>query len=288
MATPRDPVEPAAPTGTTDERAHTSTEPAVSDSGYTENTTGSPGSQDQLPAGEEEARPSRDSRSEETDEAQGDNEQDTNSPTTAPPDNTPTDDDPENTEDEDASQTTAPDGEEQEAADGEHIATDSGNAATLGGRTTSLPIRTSSTEAGPEPEGTSTQPGSESSSTPRRRTSSRSTRQFVSPDGQLVSLESIMFPRRSSSIRQSTSHQSPSSRRRSLHQPLSPPQERWERPDGSRQETPEFVLPRWQPDAEVTLCPICNTQFSIWVRKHHCRYVFHVILNRCLQRLMIY
>lgn len=35
----------------------------------------------------------------------------------------------------------------------------------------------------------------------------------------------------------------------------------------------EFVLPRWQPDAEVTYCPICHTQFSIFVRKHHCRYV---------------
>lgn len=33
----------------------------------------------------------------------------------------------------------------------------------------------------------------------------------------------------------------------------------------------DFVLPRWQPDVEVTLCPICHTQFSIFVRKHHCR-----------------
>lgn len=36
---------------------------------------------------------------------------------------------------------------------------------------------------------------------------------------------------------------------------------------------PEFALPRWQPDAEVTYCPICRTQFSFFVRKHHCRYV---------------
>ena len=36
---------------------------------------------------------------------------------------------------------------------------------------------------------------------------------------------------------------------------------------------PEVVLPRWQPDSEVTYCPICGTQFSIFVRKHHCRYV---------------
>lgn len=34
-----------------------------------------------------------------------------------------------------------------------------------------------------------------------------------------------------------------------------------------------FILPRWQPDAEVTLCPICRTQFSFFVRKHHCRFV---------------
>lgn len=33
----------------------------------------------------------------------------------------------------------------------------------------------------------------------------------------------------------------------------------------------EFALPRWQPDGEVTYCPICRTQFSIFVRKHHCR-----------------
>lgn len=36
---------------------------------------------------------------------------------------------------------------------------------------------------------------------------------------------------------------------------------------------PEFVVPRWQPDAEVTYCPICQSQFNIFVRKHHCRYV---------------
>lgn len=33
----------------------------------------------------------------------------------------------------------------------------------------------------------------------------------------------------------------------------------------------EVALPRWQPDSEVTYCPICGTQFSIFVRKHHCR-----------------
>jgi hypothetical protein len=33
----------------------------------------------------------------------------------------------------------------------------------------------------------------------------------------------------------------------------------------------DIILPRWQPDAEVTYCPICRTQFSFFVRKHHCR-----------------
>lgn len=35
----------------------------------------------------------------------------------------------------------------------------------------------------------------------------------------------------------------------------------------------EVILPRWQPDAEVTYCPICRTQFNFFFRKHHCRQV---------------
>ena len=45
------------------------------------------------------------------------------------------------------------------------------------------------------------------------------------------------------------------------------------RPRDAVTATPEFALPRWQPDAEVTYCPICRAQFSFFVRKHHCRYV---------------
>lgn len=39
--------------------------------------------------------------------------------------------------------------------------------------------------------------------------------------------------------------------------------------------------PRWQPDAEVTICPICHTQFSIFVRKHHCRKCGRVVCASC-------
>ncbi|RDA89728.1 hypothetical protein CP533_6851 [Ophiocordyceps camponoti-saundersi (nom. inval.)] len=45
--------------------------------------------------------------------------------------------------------------------------------------------------------------------------------------------------------------------------------------------SPEVALPRWQPDAEVTYCPICNAQFSIFVRKHHCRKCGRVVCNSC-------
>ncbi|KAL2165255.1 hypothetical protein VTH06DRAFT_552 [Thermothelomyces fergusii] len=43
----------------------------------------------------------------------------------------------------------------------------------------------------------------------------------------------------------------------------------------------EVVLPRWQPDSEQTYCPICGTQFSIFVRKHHCRKCGRVVCNAC-------
>jgi hypothetical protein len=36
------------------------------------------------------------------------------------------------------------------------------------------------------------------------------------------------------------------------------------RPAPATPPPPEVVLPRWQPDAEVTLCPICGTQFSMF------------------------
>ncbi|KAH7364334.1 FYVE zinc finger-domain-containing protein [Rhexocercosporidium sp. MPI-PUGE-AT-0058] len=43
----------------------------------------------------------------------------------------------------------------------------------------------------------------------------------------------------------------------------------------------QFVVPKWQPDATVTLCPICRTQFSFFVRKHHCRKCGRVVCGSC-------
>ncbi|PKX90366.1 phosphatidylinositol-3-phosphate-binding ubiquitin-protein ligase [Aspergillus novofumigatus IBT 16806] len=43
----------------------------------------------------------------------------------------------------------------------------------------------------------------------------------------------------------------------------------------------EYIRPRWQPDSEVTNCPICGTTFSFWYRKHHCRKCGRVVCAAC-------
>lgn len=42
-------------------------------------------------------------------------------------------------------------------------------------------------------------------------------------------------------------------------------------PPQSRRES-DLVLPPWQPDAQVSQCPVCSRHFTFLFRKHHCRY----------------
>ena len=59
----------------------------------------------------------------------------------------------------------------------------------------------------------------------------------------------------------------------------------------------DIVLPPWQPDHEVTHCPVCGRYFTFLFRKHHCRYVCLVLgllaagslrfgYNACLLRVV--
>lgn len=50
---------------------------------------------------------------------------------------------------------------------------------------------------------------------------------------------------------------------------------------GEQGEMDGLTLPRWQPDAEVSECPICGTAFSFWYRKHHCRKCGRVVCAAC-------
>ena len=43
----------------------------------------------------------------------------------------------------------------------------------------------------------------------------------------------------------------------------------------------EITLPRWEPDAGVSKCPICGTTFGFWYRKHHCRKCGRVVCANC-------
>ena len=43
----------------------------------------------------------------------------------------------------------------------------------------------------------------------------------------------------------------------------------------------ELRLPKWQPDEEVSRCPICGITFTFWYRKHHCRKCGRVVCANC-------
>ena len=43
----------------------------------------------------------------------------------------------------------------------------------------------------------------------------------------------------------------------------------------------EISLPPWQPDSDVSQCPVCHVEFSFWYRKHHCRKCGRVVCAAC-------
>lgn len=73
------------------------------------------------------------------------------------------------------------------------------------------------------------------------------------------------------------------------HPPPPPPPSNSRPPSGDRRSSwsrsgsnyLEYVRPRWQPDTEVTECPICGVPFSFWYRKHHCRKCGRVVCSSC-------
>lgn len=43
----------------------------------------------------------------------------------------------------------------------------------------------------------------------------------------------------------------------------------------------DIVLPSWQPDSDVNKCPVCQTEFHFFYRKHHCRKCGRVVCAAC-------
>ncbi|KAF2469116.1 FYVE-domain-containing protein [Lindgomyces ingoldianus] len=43
----------------------------------------------------------------------------------------------------------------------------------------------------------------------------------------------------------------------------------------------DVALPPWQPDSDVTHCPVCGSQFTLFYRKHHCRRCGRVVCSAC-------
>lgn len=263
MTTPRDPAAPAAPNETMDDTTQPDASTSATDLQVTEGSVG-------LSTGHSGHSGPSDSNNEENQSPQAGDA--SSAPSRGPVAQTPmptndalsaamaSENEHQNTPDDD--QNTELDNLNIDTpARGEHGAANAESASAV---STTLPIRTSSVRT--TSQAVSAQVAASPSSNSGRDSSPLT--QFIGPDGHVVNLATIMHPHRSTSIAESTPRLS-TGRRSSLRQQF-PPRERTQR---YRRDTPEFVVPRWQPDAEVTLCPICNTQFSIWVRKHHCRCV---------------
>ena len=52
------------------------------------------------------------------------------------------------------------------------------------------------------------------------------------------------------------------------------------RRESERRES-DIVLPQWQPDSDVSKCPVCQTDFHFFYRKHHCRKCGRVVCAAC-------
>ena len=94
-------------------------------------------------------------------------------------------------------------------------------------------------------------PGSESTASVSVRTPTRTQTQALTGSSKVGPDDESSYSRPSGNL-PPLSHDSSSQVRYRLHPSPSP----------SPSTSPDFVLPRWQPDAEVTFCPICRTQFS--------------------------
>lgn len=45
---------------------------------------------------------------------------------------------------------------------------------------------------------------------------------------------------------------------------------------------------RWQPDNEVSRCPVCQSRFGWLNRRHHCRRCGRVVCGECLEHMLLY
>lgn len=52
----------------------------------------------------------------------------------------------------------------------------------------------------------------------------------------------------------------------------------------ARASSGEFVNPRWTPDGETSHCKICNSEFDLINRKHHCRHCGFIFCQNCSSR----